>query len=70
MAVREKWYDRGLYILKYSPLGGGHQQMSFGGKNMKRRRDKGGKCKRKGKKRERKGSMEKENEKTGSKNVK
>jgi hypothetical protein len=38
-----------------SPLGGGeYQPMSFEGKNMKRPREKGGKCKRKRKKRERK----------------
>jgi hypothetical protein len=41
---------RGLYVGKYSPPGGGYQLMSFGGKNMKRRREKGGKCKRKRKK--------------------
>jgi hypothetical protein len=33
---------------------GKYQQMSFGGKNMKRQREKGGKCKRKRKKGERK----------------
>jgi hypothetical protein len=46
------------YILENTPLGGGkYQPMSFGGKNLKRRREKGGKCKRKrkkGKERERK----------------
>jgi hypothetical protein len=31
-----------------------YQSMSFGGKNMKRQREKGGKCKRKRKKAERK----------------
>jgi hypothetical protein len=37
------------------PLGGGeYQPMSFGGKNMKRRRETGGKCKRKRKKGKRK----------------
>jgi hypothetical protein len=43
--------------------------MSFGGKNIKRRRETGGKCKkrRKGKEQGRKG---KENEKRGSKRVK
>jgi hypothetical protein len=48
--------DRGLYIGKYPPPSGGekYQPMSFGGKNMKRRREKGGKCKRKWKKGERK----------------
>jgi hypothetical protein len=30
-----------------SPLGGKYQPLSFGGKNMKRQREKGGKCKRK-----------------------
>jgi hypothetical protein len=46
---------RGLYIGKSSPPGGGkYQPMSFGGKNMKRGREKGGKCKRKRKKWERK----------------
>jgi hypothetical protein len=47
---------RDLYIGKYLPLGGGeYQPMSFGGKNMKSRREKEGKCKRKRKKGERKG---------------
>jgi hypothetical protein len=36
---------RGLYIGKYHP-GGEYQPMSFGGKNMKRQREKGRKCKR------------------------
>jgi hypothetical protein len=47
----------GAYILENTPppLGGGkYQPMSFGGKNMKRQREKGGKCKRKRKKGERK----------------
>jgi hypothetical protein len=47
---------RGQYIGKY-PLptgGGGYQPMTFGGKNMKKRREKGGKCERKRKKWERK----------------
>jgi hypothetical protein len=39
---------------QYPPLGGGYQPMSFGGKNMKRPREKGGKCRRKRKKGERK----------------
>jgi hypothetical protein len=45
-----------MHIGKYPPLWGGakYQPMSFGGKNMKRRREKGGKCKRKRKKGERK----------------
>jgi hypothetical protein len=49
-------YYRGLYIGKYlpPPQGGEYQPMSFGGKNTKRRREKGGKCKIKRKKRERK----------------
>jgi hypothetical protein len=41
----------GIYILENTlpPLGGGgkYQPMSFGGKNMNRRREKGGKCKKK-----------------------
>jgi hypothetical protein len=45
------------------PPGGEYQPMSFKGKNMKRRREKGGNIKEKG----RKG---KENEKRGSKRVK
>jgi hypothetical protein len=46
---------RGLYIGKYPPLERGkYQPMSFGGKNLKRVREKGGKCKRKRKKEERK----------------
>jgi hypothetical protein len=57
--------SRGLYHGKYprGREGGEYQPMSFGRKNMKRGREKGGKCKRKG----RKG---KENEKRGSKRVK
>jgi hypothetical protein len=46
---------RGLYIGKYPfPREGKYQPMSFGGKNMKSGREKGGKCKRKRKKAERK----------------
>jgi hypothetical protein len=42
---------RGPYIEKYPlPRGGEYQLMSFGGKNMKRQREKQGKCKRKRKK--------------------
>jgi hypothetical protein len=43
---------RGLYFGKYPPPppGGKYRLMSFGGKNMKRRREKRGKCKRKRKK--------------------
>jgi hypothetical protein len=47
-------WSRGLYIGKYPP-------MSFGGKNMKRRREKGGKCKRKGRKVKEKWRKGKEN---------
>ncbi len=55
---------RGLYIGKYPPPGGGEISADvIGGKNMKRRREKG----RKGKDKGRKG---KENEKRGSKRVK
>jgi hypothetical protein len=62
----------GAYIYKYPPPGGGeYKPMSFGGKNMKRRREKGGKYKRKRKKRgKKKGRKGKENEKRGSKRVK
>jgi hypothetical protein len=43
------------WILPPPPRGWGKiPAMSFGGKNMKRRREKGGKCKRKRKKGERK----------------
>ncbi len=59
------------------PLGGGkYQPMSFGGKDMKRRSEKGGKCKRKRKKEKRKRKKGKrkrkgkENEKRGSKRIK
>jgi hypothetical protein len=45
--------SRGLYNGKY-PLGGEYQPMSFGGKNMKRPREKGRECGRKEKKGERK----------------
>jgi hypothetical protein len=47
----------GVYILENTlpPWGGGkYQPMSFGGRNMKRPREKGGKCRRKRKKGERK----------------
>jgi hypothetical protein len=37
-----------------TPGGGKYQPMTFGGKNMKRQREKGGKCERKRKKGERK----------------
>jgi hypothetical protein len=63
--------NRVLYIGKYPPSPGWkYQPMSFGGKNMKRRREKGGKCERKKEERERKGRKGKENEKRGSKRVK
>jgi hypothetical protein len=54
------------------PRGGGkkYQPMSFGGKNMKRRKEKMGKSKRKRKKVGRKRKKGKENEKRGSKRVK
>jgi hypothetical protein len=47
---------QGSIYWKIPPPGGGgeYQPMSFGGKNMKRRREKGGKCKRKSKKGKRK----------------
>jgi hypothetical protein len=57
---------RGLYIEKYPPPGGGYQPMSFG-ENIKRVREKRGKCKRKRKKWERKWKKGKEKEKMGSK---
>jgi hypothetical protein len=44
-----------------------YQLMAFGGKNMKRGREKGGKCKRKMKKRERKEKGERKIEEMGSK---
>jgi hypothetical protein len=49
--------NTGVYILENTPPPGGgnkYQPMSFGGKNMKRGREKGEKCKRKRKKGERK----------------
>jgi hypothetical protein len=50
----------GVYILENTPppWGGKYQPMLFGGKNMKREREKGGKCKRKRKKEERKRKKE------------
>jgi hypothetical protein len=55
-------YQLSIYFLRTTkhwkiprdPRGGGHQPKLFGGKNMKRRREKGRKCKRKRKKGERK----------------
>jgi hypothetical protein len=59
------------YILGKKPWGRGkYQPMSFGRKNMKRQREKRGKCKRKRKKGEEKRRKGKENEKRGSKMVK
>jgi hypothetical protein len=61
----------GFYILENTPsLGGGkkYQPMSFGGKNMKRGREKGGKCKRKRKKGERKMKQGKEKGRKGKEN--
>ncbi len=43
-----------IYWKMPSPLEGGYQLMSFGGKNIKRGIEKGGKCKRKRKEGERK----------------
>jgi hypothetical protein len=56
----------GAYILESNsppPRGGIISANVICGKNMKRRREKGGKCKRKKKKGERKGRKGKENEK-------
>jgi hypothetical protein len=47
-----------------------YQPMSFGGKNMKRQREKEGECKRKRKKGKEKGRKGKENEKRENKRVK
>jgi hypothetical protein len=44
----------GVYILENTPWGGEYQPMIFWGKNIKSRREKGGKCKRKRKRGERK----------------
>ncbi len=61
----------GAYILENTPpWGGGYQPMSFGGKNMKSRREKGENVKEKGRKGNEKGRKGKENEKRGSKKVK
>ncbi len=55
----------------FPPGGGGeYQLMSFGGKNMKRQREKGGNVKEKGRKGKEKGRKGKENEKRGRKRVK
>jgi hypothetical protein len=64
-------YIRGLYIGKYAPPPppgeGEYQSMSFGGKNMKRQREKGRKCKRKRKKGERKRKKGEEKGRQGKK---
>jgi hypothetical protein len=63
----------GVYILENTlpPWGGRkYQPMSFGGKNMKRQREKGGKYERKRKQGERKRRKGGKNEKRGSKRVK
>ncbi len=55
------------------PLGGEYQAMSFGGKNMKREREKGGKCKRKGRNRKKKverGKKMRKGKKRGKRNAK
>ncbi len=58
----------GVYILENTPLGGGeYQPMSFGGKNMKRGREKGGKCKIKGRKRKEEGRKGERKRKKGEK---
>jgi hypothetical protein len=57
----------GAYILENTPMGEGDiSRYHFGGKNMKKRREKGGNVKEKGEK----GRKGKENEKRGSKRVK
>jgi hypothetical protein len=48
------WLGTGSIYWKIPPPRGEYQPMSFGGKNMKREREKGGKCRRKRKKEERK----------------
>jgi hypothetical protein len=56
----------GVYILENTPPPGEkYRLMSFGGKNMKRRREKRGKCKRKRKKEERKRKKEVRKRKKG-----
>jgi hypothetical protein len=59
-----------MWFIFNLPPGGEYWPMSFGGKNMKRVREKGGKCKRKRKKEERKRKKGEENEKRGRKEVK
>jgi hypothetical protein len=62
--------NRGLYIGKYPPPGGGekYQPMLFGGKNMKSVREKGGNVKEKeerGKKKEERGKKMRKGEEKG-----
>jgi hypothetical protein len=54
-------------IGKYPPPRGGYQPMSFGGENMKRGREKEGKCKkgRRGKKKEEMGKKKRKGEVKG-----
>jgi hypothetical protein len=67
----KKGEKHGSIFRKIPPWWGGkYQPMSFGGKNMKRQREKRGKCKRKRKNEERKRKKGKETEKRGSKRVK
>ncbi len=61
----------GVYILENTPPWGGEISADvIWGKNMKRRREKEGKCKRKRKKGKRKRKKGERNEKRGSKRVK
>jgi hypothetical protein len=55
-------HSRGALYSHLTLLGGGgkYQPMSFGGKNKKRPREKGGKCGRKGKKGEERGKKKEE----------
>jgi hypothetical protein len=71
--MRAFYIFTGAYILENTPpppRGGKYKPLSFGGKNMKRRKEKGEKVKEKGRKWEEKGKKGKENEKSGSKRVK
>ncbi len=63
---------QGSIFWKIPPPGGGeeYRPMSFGGKNMKRQREKRENVKEKGRKRKEKERKGKENEKRGSKRVK
>ncbi len=62
----------GVYILENTPPPGGgkYQPISFGGKNMKRGREKRENVKEKGRKGKEKGRKGKENEKKGRNRVK